>query len=1022
MRWISVCVLALLLVAPQKSFAQATGTITGTVTGSRGAPLAGAAVAVTGTTRGSTTDAQGRFSITAVPAGARTVRATFAGYGEGTRPVTVAAGQTATVTIALSAQAIQLEEVVAIGYGTARRKDLTGSVASVGSDQSEVKAAPTVTAATALQGKAPGVQVISNSGAPGAGVSVRVRGSNSITANSEPLYVIDGLPVTQGSGSNNATDNPLAAIDPSDIESMQILKDAASTSIYGARGANGVILITTRRGARGQSKVEFETSYGVQQISKNIDVLNGPDFMQFVNEANVNAGRAARYSAAEIAAAPTYDYQGAILRNAPQMNHSVTLSGGDEKTRFLIGGNYSSQQGIVMNTNFSRYGLRLNLDRDISTRFRVGNSLSLTYVLQHQPVGGAAVTTAMQYFPFVPFRDANGDWIRDLGFLGVQGIGSNPVANATDVINDQNQWRGIGNLFGEYDLTDALKLRSSVGGNFGFSRNGTFNPRTVNAGFATNGSATLGTAQTVDLTNENLLTYSRPDFGPGNLDLLGGVSVQRFRTDSQTESGSSLPSDAISYNNLGITTLNRTVASGITESTLLSYLGRANYNLLDKYLFTLTGRRDGSSRFGANNKWAFFPSAAFAWRVIDEDFMKGQPLFSDLKFRVSYGRTGNQAINEYQSLPQLTTGFVGTGTSAVEQTTIAPNSTSGNPNLKWETQDQANLGLDLGWIDNRVTLTVDAYQSKTSDLLLSVNLPTSTGFTSQLQNVGSVRNRGVEAAINTLNHQGDFFTWRSTLNLSHNRNEVLSLYNGLQQILPAVPQIQGIDGETNVIRVGEPLGAIYGIKTEGLYQAGDACPLTQTPAFCAPGELKTVDLNNDGQINLNDRQILGYADPKVYGGFNNSMTFGPVSLDAFFNFSYGNKLANMVLGYSGLGRAIVNERADIILNRWSPTNTGSSIPRANNARPGFLYDTMVEDASFLRLQTLTLGYRLPDNFIPALSSTRLFLTGQNVFVATKYSGFDPEVNARGGSSTLRGVDVETYPRARVWNIGANVAF
>jgi TonB-dependent starch-binding outer membrane protein SusC len=1019
MKWLSVLALALLLVTPPGLAAQAAGTISGTITGTNGRPLSGAAIAVAGTSRGSQSDAQGHFTITAVPTGSRTVRASFAGYSEATRTITVAAGQSATVNIQLAVQAVRLEEIVAVGYGTARRRDVAGAVASVRPAETGLSAPQAASAvAGALQGKAPGVQVVSNSGAPGAGVSVRVRGSNSITANAEPLYVVDGLPVAQGA--SGVDSNPLAALDPSDIESMEILKDASQTAIYGARGANGVVLITTRRGTRGQNRIEFESTVGTQRISRDIEVLNAQQFMEFTNEANRNAGRAQPYTAAQIADAQTYNYVDAILRRAPQMSHSVTISGGDERTRYLLGGNYAQQEGIILGTTFGRYGARFNLDRNVSDRFRVGNSLSLVYVLQHQPAGDGVIATAMQYLPWVPYRDQNGVWLRDLTTFGIQGIGSNPVATVSEVINDQNQWRGIGNLYGEYDLAEGLMLRSTLGGNFGFTRDGTYNPRTIAQGFNTNGSATLRSESTRELTNENTLTYRR-EVGPGNLDLVVGASVQRFRSMADSLAGQNFPSDVLSYNALGSASSNRSIASRRDEWTLLSQLGRLNYNLLDRYIFTLTARRDGSSRFGANNKWAFFPSAAFAWRLLDEPFLQDQTLFTDLKFRVSYGRTGNQAIEPYQSLPLLTTEFVGIGRTPTEQAAISPTTAAPNDDLKWETQSQFNVGADLGFFDNRVTITADAYQSNTSDLLFNVDLPHLSGYTSQLQNVGSVRNRGVEVALNTLNYDGDFFSWSSSLNISRNRNEVTSLYGGVTQFLPA-RTFQGLDAtNVNIVKVGEPLGSIYGYRTEGLYQAGDACRV-KTKVDCTPGELKYVDTNGDSLVTIADRQIIGNGDPDFYGGFNNSLKFGPVSLDAFFNFSYGNELANMALLFSGSSRALTNERADIVLDRWTPENTNTEVPRANNARIGRLTDYIVEDASFARLQTLTIGYRLPAGLIPTASTARLYISGQNVWLLTNYNGFDPEANSRGGSSTERGMDIGAYPRARTWNVGANLTF
>ncbi|MBW3628309.1 MAG: SusC/RagA family TonB-linked outer membrane protein, partial [Gemmatimonadetes bacterium] len=780
MRWKWMLALSLLFAVPQAVFAQG-GTITGLVTGSGERPLAGAAVTVQGTTLAVRTGTNGRYTLANVPAGARTVRASFAGHAEGTRQVTVAAGQTVTANVALSPQAVQLEGLVAIGYGTAARRDVTGSISSVRAEEAITRAAPTAAIATALQGRATGVQVVSNSGAPGAGVSVRVRGSNSISANSEPLYVIDGLPVAQGS---SGTGNPLASIDTNEIESIEVLKDASSTSIYGARGANGVVLITTKRGQRGSNRVSIESSYGMQEISRNIPVMNSQEHMQFINETRVNRGLSARYSQRDMDTAKTYDYVGAITRRAPQMAHSLSFSGGDESTRYLLGGNFSQQEGIILGTNFERYGLRFNLDRTISSRFRIGNSLSLTNVYVEDAGAGNQFATATQYLPWVPFRDAEGNWVRDLGFVGIQGIGSNPLATVSEQTNENFAWRGIGSIFGEFDVTDALKIRSQLGGNYGFSRDGVYSPSTITQGFAVGGQANLNTNQSRELTAENLVTWRR-ELGPGNFDVLGGFSVQTSDFQSQGASGQTIPSDVLNYNALGQSaSTGRGVSSNRVEWTLLSYLGRANYNLLDRYIFTVTGRRDGSSRFGANNKWAFFPSAAFAWRAIDEPFMQNQEALSDLKFRLSYGRTGNQAISEYQSLPQMQTQFYGFGTSSVERIAISPAAQSGNPSLKWETQDQLNVGFDLGVLSNRVSLSADAYQSTTSDLLLSVELPWTTGTSSQLRNVGAVRNRGVEFALNAIVWEGDRFNWRSTLNFAKNVNEVLKLAEGQDFFLP----------------------------------------------------------------------------------------------------------------------------------------------------------------------------------------------------------------------------------------------
>jgi TonB-linked SusC/RagA family outer membrane protein len=728
--------------------------VTGTITNDAGQPVTGAQVTLQGTRLGSVTDAQGRFAINAVPPGSYTLRVQRIGFSPATQPVTVAAGQAATVTARLTAAATNLEEVVTIGYGTRRRAEVTGAVASVSGEDVMLRAAPTPAISNALQGRAPGVQVITNSGAPGAGASVRIRGNNSISANSEPLYVIDGIPAAQGTQSTDPTFNPLNSISPNDIESIEILKDASATAIYGARGANGVVLVSTRRGRRGTSVVNVETSAGTQQIAKQINPLTGREFRQLVNEAYVNSGRAAPYSEAQVSGAPSYNYVDLMTDNATQQSHSASFSGGDERTRFLLSGNYVDQQGVLLNSEFQRMGGQLNLDRDMSSRFRVGSSVNLTRSIQGLNrtdngglgAGANGVLAALNFDPTLAPRDDQGRWNKR-AVLGEQL--DNPLANATEIRNPRRVSRALGNVYGEYDLLEGLRLRSTFGGNLSFERTPLFLPRTIGPGDPA-GVAELFTEEVRELTNENTLTYRRQQVGPGDLEVLGGFSVQTSREDEAWVQSRDFPSDAFGYNNLGVGARRTGLSSNRVDWTILSYLGRANYDLKGRYLFTASARRDGSSRFGANNKWAFFPSAAFAWRVSEEGFMKGRTPFDDLKLRLSYGLTGNQAVTEYQSLARLGSVFVGVGQNG-EAVTLAPSGSAPNPNLRWETQRQVNAGLDAAFLNSRVSLSLDAYQSTTSDLLLWVDLPRMSGFVNQLQNIGSVRNRGLELSVNTTN-------------------------------------------------------------------------------------------------------------------------------------------------------------------------------------------------------------------------------------------------------------------------------
>jgi TonB-linked SusC/RagA family outer membrane protein len=1028
MKRLAVLLVAMLLPA-QVGRAQDGGTIAGTVLAREtGAPLPGAGVSVIGSRLAATTGADGRYVIADVPPGTYRVRARFIGYGTAEDTgVVVVAGQTATADFQLQVQAVQLEAVVAIGYATVQKRDVTGSVASTSGEDVLLKAAPTTAVSNALQGKAPGVQVVVNSGIPGSGASVRIRGSASISANSEPLYVVDGLPAMQGTGSQDPTYNPLNELNPSDIESIEILKDASATAVYGSRGANGVVLITTRRGQRSADRLTLESSYGMQTISKRIPVLSAPQFMTLVNEALLNIGRSPdslRYTPQQIATAQTYNYPELLLRSGAQRSNALTLSGGDTKTRYLLSGNYLDQEGILIHSGFERYGLRFNLDRVVSDRFRAGTSLSLARVQQsidwteNGGVGAGArgILAAMNFDPSLPPKNANGDWnLRAI--LGEQL--ENPLANISEVVDQRNEWRLVGDFFAEVDVTPALHVRSSFGTNTHFWRNPYFAPRTVAPGASANGSASIGTGYDRELINENTLTYRR-EMGSGTFDALGGFSVQTGASESGPWAHAErFPVDQIEWYDLGSGTNQRQVSSGFSDWALLSFFGRANYSLRGRYLFTVTARRDGSSRFGANNKWALFPSAAFAWRLSDEPFLRDRSPFDDLKLRVSYGTTGNQAVSQYQSLARLVPTFVGLGNNQ-ELVALVPSGSAPNPDLKWETTRQFNIGVDAALLDSRVNITVDAYRSVTRDLLLWMSLPRTSGYSSQLRNVGAIQNRGVELGVTTVNTTGRL-SWRSSFNLSANRNKVLDL-GSVDFMLPGASRYGWfIDGyDSFIVKVGQPLGSIFGYKVNGLWQQGDSCYLTNA-AECTPGEYKIADVDGDRAITPADRTILGYTEPKFFGGFGNNLSFGPLSLDVFFNFTYGNKIANVNNVFSQLSTGFLNERAEV-LDRWTPTHTDTDIPRANNARPRRLYSTFVEDGSYLRLQTVTLGYRLPRGVIPRAQEARAYVTGQNLFVLTGYSGFDPEVNSIGGDSRFRGVDAGAYPRARVVNFGLSVTY
>lgn len=1006
---------------------QTTGNVAGTVTdAANGAPIMGADVWLDGTRFQVVSRNDGRFLFTGVTPGVYTAKIFRIGFGAQERAVTVVAGETIEVNFQLTIQAIDLDEIVATGYGSSSRRALTGAVSSISGADIAVAAVPNVTISSALQGRAAGVQVLTASGMPGVGTSVRVRGTNSITANSEPLYVIDGVPVTQGTASTDPTQNPLVTINTADIASIQILKDASATAIYGSRGANGVILISTKGGGEEGNIVKMESSYGVQSLAKTISVLNARQYRELRNEALRNVGLAPQYSEADIAGATSTDYPSLVVRDAPQQSHSLTLSGTGGGTQYLISGNLLQQEGIIKGTGFDRYSGRINLDRNISDRFRAGTNISISRIkhdiseVENSSLAGDSrgMLAAMVYDPAVPVYDANGKYIMR-SVLGE--FMNNPVATVNELVERRNETRIVGSFFAELGVTDNLRISNRFGVNNWNAYNPRYAPSFIYQGSLTNGSANIWQGNSLEVLNESLVNFEKSAVGPGDLALLGGFTFQNNNFDYTNISAADFLVEAPRWNSVQGGANRPVVTSGGSAWTLLSYLARANYNVDDKYLFTLTGRYDGSSVFGENNKWAFFPSAALAWRLIDEDFMSDQELFDDLKVRVSYGLTGNQAVGPYNSLAGMS--VVESAVGATNTISFAPGSRSPNPDLRWESTRQFNLGLDMSILDSRVSVAADAYTARTEDLLLIVNMPWTSGFADQLRNVGSVKNRGLELAIKTVNLQSGSFTWSSTLNLAANRNEVVAIDE--RDFIETGGDRWGwaVGGNSHIIKPGEPLGSIYGYRVLGLWQDGDVCDLLDPrPTLdCVPGELRIRDVNGDGRITPDDRTIIGNADPAFYGGFNNTVTFGRFSLDAFMTFSVGNDLVNASNAFLMNSSGQLNERAEV-LDRWTPENTDTDIPRANANRRTLLYSTLVEDGSYLRLQSLTLGYQLPESLLRGARSARIYLTGQNLFTATNYSGFDPEVNSLNGSPSARGLDVGAYPRARVWNFGASVTF
>jgi TonB-linked SusC/RagA family outer membrane protein len=1024
-RLLSILALAFLFV--EAGAAQQAGSIVGSVVDdASGAPVSGADVWIEATRFNTVSREDGRFLLAAVDPGVYTLRVFRIGYGEALTQVTVVSGEATEVEFRVTVKVLDLDEIIATGYGESSRRELTGAVSSISGQDLQVEGVPNVTVSAALQGRAAGVQVLSASGLPGAGTSVRVRGTNSISANSEPLYVVDGVPVMQGTSSTDPTQNPLTTLNTADIKSVEILKDASATAIYGSRGANGVVLITTRNGGEAGNMITFDANWGTQAISKEIDVLNAREYRELRNEAMTNVGQLPQYSPDEVAAATTTDYPSQMVRTAPQQNYSLTFSGQENQTRYLLSGNYVDQQGIVRGTDFKRYSGRLNLDRTFTERFRIATNLSLTHMRHNlsevengQLAGNArGMLGAMMYDPALPVRDQNGNYIRQ-AILGE--FLNNPVATVNELTDQRNETRFIGSLFGEYAFPWGLRFRNRFAFNGWEAYNPFYAPSEIQQGFPTNGSANIWQGRSGELLNEFLVDYEDEQVGPGDLVVVGGVTYQSSSFSFNNVGAADFLVEDPQWNSLQGGAQRPTVSSGISDWTLVSYLARANYNMYGKYLFTLTGRADGSSRFGENNKWAFFPSGAFAWRMIDEGFMSDQGVFDDLKLRASFGQTGNQAVEPYNSLARMdvTENAIGSTNTIA----FAPGSRSPNPDLRWETTTQWNFGLDMAFFDNRLSISSDIYGAETEDLLLVVNMPFTSGFADQLRNVGSVKNTGFELTINSINVQTQNFNWTSSFNLASNRNEVLAIDD--RDFIEVGGDRWGwaVGGNSHVIQPGEPLGSIYGYDVSGLWQDGDICDLADPrPTLdCVPGELRIRDVNGDGRITPDDRTIIGDANPDFYGGFNNIMTWGPFNFEFFLTYSYGNDLVNASNAFLMSSTGQLNERADV-LERWTPETPNTDIPRANANRRTLLYSTLVEDGSFLRLQSITFGYQIPPRWLKGVRAGRLYVTSQNLLTFTNYSGFDPEVNSLGGSPAARGLDVGAYPRARVFSLGVNLTF
>jgi TonB-dependent starch-binding outer membrane protein SusC len=1052
MRLVRLLTLAGSLLLPGVILAQDAGRIAGTVTSADSAilqPLGGATVLVVGTELGSITGSDGRFTINNVPPGPQRVRAQRIGFAPQELEVVVAAGQTMSVSFSLATQAIRLSEVVSVGYGTQLRRDLTGAVASVSTEALE-RGTPITSLDQLLQGTAPGVFVNTASNAPGGGISVRVRGTASLGASSEPLYVLDGFPLESdesslpGNGGRDRTapPNALAALNPNDIERIDILKDASATAIYGSRGANGVVLITTKQGQSARPQVSLDFYAGVQEVSKRYDLLSAQEYMDYANEWAANASPAiaipfpdsvrARYTS-------NTDWQDLIFRQATVRSLQLTARGatrGENLTRYSLSGGYYDQAGIVLGSGLRRYSGRLNLSQQVGSRLQLGGNLTANRARSQsvptdgqQNRGAGAVSAALQYAPILPVRRADGTYSlirQDIPLVLDPPETPNPISLAVDVRDSLSDTRVLGNVFGEYAFIEGLKLRVSLGADYAGRWRYTYYPRTTLRGMDVGGDAIRSTTSTTSWVNDNTLTYQRVLGRIHDFTLLGGYSRERRDLDGETINGQGFVNDVTGYFDIDAASVFGAPTSRQTSWALESWLGRLNYSLLDRYLFTVTARRDGSSRFGADHKWAFFPSAAFAWRASSEPFLESITYLDELKLRIAYGQVGNPAIGPYQSLARLTSqgySFGGNTTGGYFVSSIA------NPDLRWERSREVNFGLDVGML-GRVTLVADYYKKKTRDLLLLVNLPFESGFESALQNLGGLENRGFELGIDSrvidASRPGGF-SWRASLSFARNRNKVTDL--GGQPTIFAQTPTGDYNIPGSVIQVGQPIGMFFGFKSGGIVRdSAHAASIGWTDFDddpFEPGDVLILDLNGDSTITVADQSVIGDPTPDFTYGITNTIGYRGFELSALIQGVQGNEILNINrLRTEGSPRSNVSRERWV--NRWTPQNPNAKFPRIrenpNQVSPNNYTDNLLEDGSYLRLRSATLSYLIPSAWTGkyGVNGARVYVTGTNLFTATDYTGFNPDVSSQGTGNANRGIDIGAYPLARTVTFGVNI--
>ena len=1001
--------------------AQQERTISGIVSG-EGTTLPGVNVFIKGTETGTATDIDGLYSIAVKPG--QTLTFSFVGY----EVLEVLIREQKSLSVELTPSSSTLEEFVVVGYGTVKKSDLTGSVSSIKAE--EVSRSSLTSLDQGLQGRAAGVIVTQTTGQPGASTSIRIRGTTSINGRNEPLYVIDGVPiisdpsVTSTGAVHGPSLNPLASLNPSDIESIEILKDASSTAIYGARGANGVVLISTKRGSVSESKITFDAYYGIQQVAKKMDMLSAADLAILGNEAADNANIARKI----IYASPTNlgtgtDWQDEIFQLAPITNYQIGASGGADKTTYAISANYFDQQGVIINSDFSKITFRVNLDYQVRDNVKVGtsinyaNSTSNGVVTDGETAISSSITSwALEMNPGLSVYDDLGAYVYENNTS--RPATGNPVADAleNEMLSTSN--RIIGNIYAQIDLAKDIYFKTTFGTDKYFNKEQSFSPNYLKRAESSNGQAAIGNIDGNTWVWENTLNYNRiRDNHAWNV--VVGQTMQAFNSDYMYVATSDFEDNRLGYYAIQAGADKTLTLSGNTGWQMMSYLGRINYNFKGKYLLTFTSRADGSSKFGVGNKYGFFPSFATGWRVSDEEFMANAEAISNLKLRASYGVVGNEGIPSYssQGLLQITEAYFGENDIAIG---AAPY-TLANNSLQWETTAQFDIGFDLGLFDGRVDFTGDYYIKNTHNLLLNTPVPFTTGYTSAFMNIGDLKNTGGELAINAVILDSKMLRWNSSFNISLNRNKVLNLAGGEEGLVGQT--LVGINGWTRISE-GMPVGTIYGYETDGIIQL-DENPedvpyfITVSPSV---GDRKYVDQDKNGILDEQDRIVLGNANPDFSFGWMNSVTYGNWDLTVYLQGVYGNDIVNFNL-FSLESFDGSKNNSTAALDRWTIDNPSQEYPRAD-ATPmsNILSNHQVEDGSYVRVKDLTLRYSFTKQALKKikLNGLSVYVKGNNLYTLTGYSGYSPEVSRFANDNLSMGADYGSYPSARTIMIGVNL--